>query len=414
MRWLVLGDVRRELIDLHLERRHFAAVLHHVIEIRSAAGADHMDCFDLLFDRADQLLAARDRLVASLQIVTRLLDFRQPSLDSRELALTDCDLRAPLLELFEHSLHPHKLIFAGLGLADGFALPTLHQVEFTEQPILGLFGAHQLFRERLHIVGPFGKLARQCAIGLHELGVSFRKFSDRRAVRFDLVEPTPCRFDVDFECAHVLDEGRNRAWSALSASTLWCASAIWAAMPSDAILSLSKSVRRSSCCSSLRSISVLSVFSPFSRPSSVSTSDARASRRATCPSSVDINSLSNAAWCDALSTSDILARIPSTVASSSGVRAETAVIRSPNAWSACRSAARSARSCATLAWDSWTFQDIPSKRFHILTALTKPIHLRRCLFRERVHVRKSFVESVKHELPSGQLVGLCKKIFEAF
>ena len=60
------------------------------------------------------------------------------------------------------------------------------------------------------------------------------------------------------------------------------------------------------------------------------------------------------------------------------------------------------------------FQDILSKRFHILTALTKPIHLPRCLFRERVHVRKLFVESVKHELPFGQLVGLRKKIFEAF
>ena len=85
----------------------------------------------------------------------------------------------------------------------------LHHVEFTEQHILGLFGAHQLFRERLHMVGPFGKLARQHAIGLHELGVSFRKFSDRCAVRFDLVEPTPCRFDVDFECAHVLDDGQK-------------------------------------------------------------------------------------------------------------------------------------------------------------------------------------------------------------
>ena len=58
------------------------------------------------------------------------------------------------------------------------------------------------------------------------------------------------------------------------------------------------------------------------------------------------------------------------------------------------------------------FQDILPKRFHILTALTQPIGLPRCLLRQRVHVRQLFAESVERELPSGQLVGLCQKTLE--
>ena len=47
------------------------------------------------------------------------------------------------------------------------------------------------------------------ATGLHEFGVFLRKFSDGCAVRIDLVEPTPCRVDVDFERAHALCDGQK-------------------------------------------------------------------------------------------------------------------------------------------------------------------------------------------------------------
>ena len=61
-------------IDLHLERRHIATVLHDVIEIRLTASANQVNCLDLRFDRADELLAARDRLVASVKLVADLPD----------------------------------------------------------------------------------------------------------------------------------------------------------------------------------------------------------------------------------------------------------------------------------------------------------------------------------------------------
>lgn len=95
-----------------------------------------MNGLDLRFDCADELFAARERLVASVELVADLRDFRQSRFDRHELLLANRDLHAPLLELFEHSLSPRELILAGLDLADGVALPTLHQVQLAQQHIL--------------------------------------------------------------------------------------------------------------------------------------------------------------------------------------------------------------------------------------------------------------------------------------
>ena len=66
---------------------------------------------------------------ASLEPVGELLDFGEPRLDGGKLLLAERHLRAASLELLEHPLRAGELIFGGLNLTDGIALPALHAIE---------------------------------------------------------------------------------------------------------------------------------------------------------------------------------------------------------------------------------------------------------------------------------------------
>jgi len=107
-----------------------------VREIGLAPRGDLVDMLDFGFDRADELLAARNGLHVSLEpSASCLISASRVSTAASFFSPKATCARRPSSCLNIPSARA-ELIFRGLNLTDGVALPALHAIELSKQLVL--------------------------------------------------------------------------------------------------------------------------------------------------------------------------------------------------------------------------------------------------------------------------------------
>ena len=142
--------------------------------------------------------------------VGELLDLGEPYFDRRELLLAERHLRAARLELLEHVLGAHELIFGRLDLARRVALTSLDAIELAEQFVLDLRRPHELLAEHLHLPRALGDFGRDRLAGRDELDVALFLLDDRRLVELRAVEALLRGGDGRLQLVELGDERHER------------------------------------------------------------------------------------------------------------------------------------------------------------------------------------------------------------